>query len=126
MFDDVGALGISAEEAALASETALDEGATRAIDAVIGHGADSISGRGALSSKTTPGEGVTGSFGTGIGFGVGSPSGIGALAGEAAYGKGESIILFLGNSNSSPLSLFFPCFTRGESSISCFCIFCGS
>lgn len=120
MFGDVGALGIGAGEAALASETALDEGATEAIGAGIGHGAGSLSGRGALAGETALGDEVTGDFGAGIGFGVGSPPGTGALGGEAAYGKGESTVFFLGNSSSSSLSLFFPCFTRGEYSIGCF------
>lgn len=124
VFDDVGALGIGAGEAVLASEAALGGGATGAIGARIGHGAGSLSGMGALGSEMALGEGVLGDFGAGIGFGLGSLSGIGALGGEAAYGSGESTVFFLGNSSSSSLSLFFPCFTGGESSIGCFCFLC--
>ena len=108
MFDDVGALDIGAGEAALASETALDEGCTGRIGAGIGHGTGSLSGRGALAGEPALDEGVTGDFGAGIGFGAGPPSGIGALAREAACGKEESINLFLGNSSSSSLSRLLP------------------
>lgn len=126
MFDDVGALSIGARKAALAIETALDEGATGAIDAGIRHGAGSLSCRGALAGETALIEAVTRDLDAGIGFGAGSPPGIRALGRCAAFGKGESSVFFLGNSDSSSLSLFFPCFTRSESSMGWFCFFCGS
>lgn len=108
MFDDVGALGIGAGDAALASGKALGEGATGPIGAGIEHGTGSLSSREVLAGETALDEGVTGDSGAEIGIGVGSPSGIGALAGEASIGKGESIVLFLGSAGPSSLSLFFP------------------
>lgn len=78
-------------------------------------------GEAALVGETALGERATGAVGAGIMFGIGSISGRGALAGEAEYDTGESIVLFLGNSISSSLSLFFPWFNPGDCSVASFC-----